>query len=137
MTETEDLYSLEFLVRDYECDIQGVVNNAIYQHYLEHARHEFLISKGISFAKFHEAGIDLVVTKVEIDYKFPLRSRDIFKVTVSAKREGNVRLAFFQNILRIPDNKPIVHAKITGAAIRHGRPVPPPNGLLHCLNLLT
>ena len=52
-------FSLEFTVRDYECDLQGVVNNANYQHYLEHARHEFLISKGISFVKLHEEGIDL------------------------------------------------------------------------------
>ena len=33
------LFRHEMKVRDYECDIQGVVNNANYQHYLEHARH--------------------------------------------------------------------------------------------------
>ena len=82
MTDTGYSYSLEFIVRDYECDLQGVVNNANYQHYLEHARHEFLISKGINFVKLHEEGIDLIVTKVEIDYKYPLRSRDKFFVSV-------------------------------------------------------
>jgi acyl-CoA thioester hydrolase len=61
-------YGLEFIVRDYECDLQGVVNNANYQHYLEHTRHEFLISKGISFEKLHDEGLDLIVTKVEIEY---------------------------------------------------------------------
>jgi len=35
---------LEFEVRDYECDLQGVVNNANFQHYLEHARHKWLES---------------------------------------------------------------------------------------------
>ena len=29
-------------VRDYECDIQGIVNNANYLHYIEHTRHLFL-----------------------------------------------------------------------------------------------
>jgi acyl-CoA thioester hydrolase len=125
MTETNHQYSLEFVVRDYECDLQGVVNNANYQHYLEHARHEFLISKGISFVKLHEEGIDLIVTKVEINYKFPLRSRDKFIVTVAIQREGNARLVFNQDIFRFPDEKHIVNAKVTGVATKKGRPVPP------------
>jgi acyl-CoA thioester hydrolase len=125
MTETDHQFQLEFLVRDYECDLQGVVNNANYQHYLEHARHEFLISRGISFVKLHEEGIDLIVTKVEIDYKFPLRSHDRFVVSVKIEREGNARLVFIQDICRIPDNKLIVNGRITGVATKKGRPVPP------------
>jgi acyl-CoA thioester hydrolase len=125
MTETNHQYSLEFVVRDYECDLQGVVNNANYQHYLEHARHEFLISKGVSFVQLHEEGIDLIVTKVEIDYKYPLKSRDKFIVRLNIHREGNARLVFVQDIYRLPDEKHVVHAKVTGVATRKGRPVPP------------
>jgi acyl-CoA thioester hydrolase len=110
--QEKEPYSLEFIVRDYECDLQGVVNNANYQHYLEHARHEYLISRGISFVQLHDEGIDLIVTKVEIEYKFPLRSRDKFIVTVSIQREGNV----------------------TGVVTRKGRPVPP-GDLIHRLGL--
>ena len=29
------IYELKMKVRDYECDLQGIVNNANYQHYLE------------------------------------------------------------------------------------------------------
>ena len=125
MTEIKPPYNLKFIVRDYECDLQGVVNNANYQHYLEHARHEFLIYKGVSFAQLHDEGIDLIVTKVEIEYKFPLKSRDEFLVTVNIQREGNVRLLFIQEIYRLPDLKLIVKAKVTGAATKKGRPVPP------------
>lgn len=116
---------LEFLVRDYECDLQGVVNNANYQHYLEHARHDFLISKGISFAALHEEGIDLIVTRVEIDYKHPLRSLDRFVVRTAIQKEGNVRLVFNQEIFLLPGNKPVVKAKVTGVATKKGRPVSP------------
>ena len=125
MTENSLPYSLKFIVRDYECDLQGVVNNANYQHYLEHARHDFLISKGVSFVQLHDEGIDLIVTKVEIEYKYPLRSRDEFIVTVTIQREGNARILFIQEIYRIPDSKLIVRAKVTGVATRKGRPVPP------------
>jgi len=118
-------HSLEFMVRDYECDIQGVVNNANYQHYLEHARHEFLLSKGLSFSKLHEEGIDLIVTRVEIDYKYPLRSHDKFVVKTNLQREGNVRLVFIQDIYRIPDEKPVIKARVTGVATKKGKPSHP------------
>jgi len=125
MVQNDYAFSLEFTVRDYECDIQGVVNNANYQHYLEHARHEFLITRGISFSKLHEEGLDLIVTRVEIDYKYPLRSHDKFIIKLNLLREGNVRLVFVQDIFRIPDEKLIVRARVTGAATRNGRPVHP------------
>jgi acyl-CoA thioester hydrolase len=125
MEESQYFYSSEFTVRDYECDIQGVVNNANYVHYLEHARHELLISKGISFFQLHEEGTDLIVTRVEIDYKYPLKSRDRFIIRVNIQREGNARLVFIQDIFRLPDQKLIVRAKVTGVATRNGRPVHP------------
>ena len=125
MQEPGYLHSVEFAVRDYECDIQGVVNNANYQHYLEHARHEFLISRGINFAQLHEDGLELIVTKVEIEYKYPLRSRDRFTVKTNIQREGNIRLVFLQDIFRTNDMKLIVRARITGAATKNGKPVYP------------
>jgi acyl-CoA thioester hydrolase len=127
MTESYFEFSLEFTVRDYECDLQGVVNNANYQHYFEHARHEFLLSKGVSFARLHEEGTDLIVSKVEIDYKYPLRSRDRFVVKLKAEREGNARLVFIQEIYRIPDEKLVARARVTGVATKNGRPVSPGN----------
>ena len=125
MIENKNLYNLRFAVRDYECDLQGVVNNANYQHYLEHARHQFLISKGVSFVQLHDEGTDLIVTRVEIEYKYPLRSRDEFIVTVDIQREGNARILFIQEIYRLPDLKLVIKAKVTGVATRKGRPVHP------------
>jgi acyl-CoA thioester hydrolase len=125
MSEKQYLFSLEFSVRDYECDLQGIVNNANYQHYLEHARHEYLLSRGINFSVLHEEGIDLIVTRIEIDYKFPLKSRDRFVVKLNLRREGNLRLIFEQDIFRLNDEKLIVRAQVTGVATRKGRPVSP------------
>jgi acyl-CoA thioester hydrolase len=118
------LNALDFEVRDYECDLQGVVNNAVYQHYLEHARHKWLESIGLDFAKLHKDGVDLVVARVEIDYKFPLRSRDSFIVQTGISREGRLRLVFNQGIFLKPDNRPVLLAKVIGTALKDGRPSP-------------
>ena len=116
-------FELEFSVRDYECDLQGIVNNAVYQNYYEHARHQFLLGKKIDFAGLHNEGIDLIVSRVEIDYKFSLRSGDLFLVTVTTRREGHLRLIFEQDIFKLPENKLVSHAKVTGVGLNHGRPV--------------
>ena len=50
-------YELEFSVRDYECDLQGIVNNAVYQNYYEHARHQFLLGKKVDFANCIPRGL--------------------------------------------------------------------------------
>jgi acyl-CoA thioester hydrolase len=119
------LYELEMTVRDYELDLQGIVNNSVYQNYLEHARHEFLCTRNIDFAKLHNEGVDLVVTRVEIDYKLPLKSRDKFVVKVQPNKEGNLKVVFDQIIFRLPDKKLVVSAKITGVCLKNGRPVKP------------
>ncbi len=136
VSKTEYLAELEFVVRDYECDLQGVVNNANYQHYLEHARHEFLLSRGISFSDLHAQGTDLIITKVEIEYKYPLKSRDRFVVRTTIRKEGYVRLVFIQDIYRIPDEKLIVKAKVTGASTQKGKPVRPDPIIFNSLNLM-
>ena len=74
----EYIYQLEQEVRDYECDIQGIVNNANYLHYTEHTRHKFLTQTGISFAQLHEKGIDAVVARMNLQYKTPLRCDFLF-----------------------------------------------------------
>jgi acyl-CoA thioester hydrolase len=127
MNEQRNKFELELKVRDYEVDLQGIVNNAVYQHYLEHARHEFLISRNIDFSALHGQGNDLIVTRVEIDYKYPLKSRDKFKVTLRVKKEGPLKVIFEQTIVRLPDRKMIVSATVTGVCLKDGRPVRPEN----------
>jgi acyl-CoA thioester hydrolase len=121
------VFSLELSVRDYECDLQAVVNNAVYQNYLEHARHEYLKSLGIDFAALAAQGINLVVTRVEMDYKWPLRSGDRFRVEVTPVRISPVRIGFRQTIRLLPDGREVVSALVTGTALNdRGRPRIPP-----------
>lgn len=116
-------FALEMAVRDYECDLQGVVNNAVYQNYLEHARHEYLKSIGIDFAALATQGINLVVVRAELDYKVSLTSGDRFVVEVRPERISPVRIGFRQTIYRLPDRKVAIAALITGTALNaKGRP---------------
>lgn len=116
-------FKLEMDVRDYECDMQGIVNNSVYQNYLEHVRHAFLKSVGIDFKEYTQNGVHLVVVRAELDYKYPLTSGDRFWVGLGVTRESRIKFAFNQAIYRIPDNKLILKAKIVGTALNlRGRP---------------
>jgi len=119
-------FSVDFKVRDYECDMQGVVNNSVYMNYLEHTRHEFLLSKGVDFAELARNKINLVVLRAELDYKASLVGGDEFFVDVEFVQSSRVRFDFLQNIYRKKDNKLMLAAKITGTSLNErGRPFLP------------
>lgn len=118
-------FETELEVRDYECDIQGIVNNSVYQNYLEHCRHQFLYEVGLSFAQMHTDGIDAVVIRAELEYKFPLRPGDVFFVRLKMAKEGRLRIIFKQQVIRKSDEKLMVDARITTVLTRNGRPVSP------------
>ena len=119
------IFELEMQVRDYECDIQGIVNNAVYQNYLEHTRHEFIKTVGLNFAELNKEGIDPVVYRACIDYKFPLKSGNTFYSKLNYEKEGSLKINFLQNIYRKNDNKLILKAKITVVVLKNGKPIAP------------
>jgi len=114
------IFELTLKVRDYECDLQGIVNNANYQHYIEHTRHEFLRSEGISFADLHARGIDAVVARLQMAFKTPLRSGDTFVSRLALRKEG-IKYVFVQDIFRLPDNKPVLRSTVDTVCLVNGR----------------
>ena len=113
-------YEIEIKVRDYECDAQGIVNNANYQHYFEQARHEFLEHAGCSFGAMREAGIEPVVARIEINYKNSLRGGELFVCKLFMRREG-IRFVFYQDIFRKSDGVLCAEAKVTTVCTREGK----------------
>ncbi|MDT8399399.1 MAG: thioesterase family protein [Pseudomonadales bacterium] len=119
----DKVFSLSMAVRDYECDLQGVVNNAVYQNYLEHARHEFLKAHGIHFADLARQGINLVVVRAELDYRGSLVSGDCFRVSTALRRDSRLKFVFSQEIRHDNSGRIAVAALITGVAVNaRGRP---------------
>ena len=106
--------------------MQGVVNNGVYQNYLEHARHEYLQSRGINFAEIAKAGINLMVIRAELDYKNSLVSGDRFVVRSLVRQSSRVRFEFQQDIFRLPEETLMLAARITGTSTNdRGRPYLP------------
>ena len=108
------------MVRDYECDIEGIVNNANYLHYTEHTRHLFLKHCGLSFAEMHRKGVDAVVARMNLKFKTPLQCDDEFISRLALKKEG-LKYVFVQDIFRASDEKLCFHGDIYIVCLVNGR----------------
>lgn len=116
----EYIFKMTDKVRDYECDLQGVVNNSNYQHYMEHARHEFLESLGENFGAMHDRGMDAFVSSVSIQFKHSLRSGDRYISCLNAYKKG-VKLVFEQDIYRESDGALAVRGTVESVIVQDGK----------------
>lgn len=114
------IFQIEMEVRDYEVDCENIVNNANYLHYLEHTRHKFCQHAGFSFKEMHESGIDPVLNKVEITYKTPLKSCDLFLSKLWIEMKGP-RFIFHQDIFKKETNELVVSAIISCVCVENGK----------------
>ena len=114
------IFTVRMAVRDYECDIEGIVNNAQYIHYCEHTRHLFLKECGLSFADMHRKGVDAVVARMSLQYKSPLRPDDEFLSCLNLTKEG-IKYVFHQDIYRTSDNVLCFRGKIELVCLVNGR----------------
>ncbi|MCM1293236.1 MAG: acyl-CoA thioesterase [Bacteroides sp.] len=122
MSAEEKKYQFEMpmRVRDYEVDSQGIVNNAVYLHYLEHTRHEFCRCANTSFRAMQEQGIDPVIREITIKYLHPLGLGQEFVSCLSLRRCG-ARFVFVQDVYTLPDRTPVVEAECTVVCLEDGR----------------
>jgi len=120
MSEKDYIYELEIAVRDYEIDSEGIVNNANYLHYLEMTRHEFCRWAGYSFKEMSADGIVPVLSRVEIDYKTPLRSGDVMLSCLWVEKRG-VRFVFHQDIYNKYSGEMAVSAVVTVVSLEEGK----------------
>ena len=114
------IFETRMQVRDYECDIEGIVNNANYLHYCEHTRHLFLKACGLSFAEMHEKGVDAVVARMSMQFKTPLRPDDEFVSRLGLTKEG-IKYVFHHDLYRVTDEKLCFRAQVELVCIVNGR----------------
>lgn len=118
--EKKPLFEVKMKVRDYECDIQGVVNNANYLHYFEHARHEMMESCGIRLRDITAENIIPLLRRADVRYKSSLRGSEEFICTVGIERQG-LRYYFLEKIYRLPDRQLCADARIEVACLINGK----------------
>ncbi len=104
-------YRVSMQARDHECDIQGVVNNAHYQHYFEHARHHFLKEHNLDFSHLALQGVNLMVQRIEIEYKKSIKAFQTFEVTVRPVQLSKLKTCFEQSIIDSENGQLIALAK--------------------------
>jgi acyl-CoA thioester hydrolase len=114
------IFETKMEVRDYECDIEGIVNNANYVHYCEHTRHLFLQQCGLSFAEMHERGVDAVVARMNLQYKVPLRPDDEFYSRLWLEKQG-LKYIFHQDLFRASDESLCFRGEITLVCLVNGQ----------------
>lgn len=119
MSTNDYIFELPIKVRDYEIDSEGIVNNAVYLHYLEHTRHEFCEWAGFSFKEMSMEGIIPVLSRVEIEYKTPLRLGDSMVSKLNISKKGPVFI-FIQDIYT-PDGRMVIKSKVEVATLVNGR----------------
>ena len=118
------VFSLDFQVRDYELDQFGVVNNAVYLHYLEHTRHEFMTSLGISPAEIARSGRSLTLSEITLRFRASLRSREAFRVVLTVAELRGARTRMRQRILKLPEESLVLEALAEAVFLdARGRPL--------------
>jgi acyl-CoA thioester hydrolase len=123
-------WQTEIAVRSYELDFYGVVNNAVYLHYLEEARLDFLRQLGVDFFKMVDEGIVPVVARAAIEYKVPIRGGDIILVKGEVVKLGGSSMDMRYVLTSKISSKDLAHAETLLVFVNNnGRPTRIPEAL--------
>jgi acyl-CoA thioester hydrolase len=79
-------------VRYAETDRMGLLHHANYLVYFEQGRTELLRSFGLSYKDLEDQGYLLVLTRVEVRYRRPVRYDDVVTLRTTVERATSVRI---------------------------------------------
>lgn len=79
-------------VRYAETDRMGLLHHANYLVYFEQGRTELLRANGLSYKDLEDQGYLLVLTKIEVKYRWPARYDDLLNLKTTVTRTTMVRI---------------------------------------------
>lgn len=107
----------ERIVRSYELDSFGHVNNAVYLQYCEGARNDYLRQRGIEFADFKRWKIGPVLYHASIDYKRQARADDRLLIKGILSFQGRTRFTIEHEMIRSSDDELVCSALLNFAFV--------------------
>lgn len=114
-------HSIKIKIYYEDTDAGGVVYYANYLRYLERARTEFLLDRGISVAELHNQDIFFAVVHVDISYKRPALLGDTIEITTEVTELKNATITVKNQVFK--DDLLLVEAYVTIAYInKEGKP---------------
>lgn len=94
-------------VRYCECDPMGVAHHASFVPWLEIGRTELLRDVGASYAAMERSGFYLVVTKLELRYRRPIRYDDLLEIRTLVESTTRIKIRHAYEVLLVErDGKP-------------------------------
>lgn len=118
------IFEAHHIVRSYECDLYGHVNNAVYLNFLEWGRFKLVRDLGYDLNTFQDSGVLIVIRRIEIDYRFSAEMGDDLVIRSRLVKLRKTSGVFHQEIYRTSDEKLVVSALVTWVFInRDGRPI--------------
>ncbi|MCM8759091.1 MAG: acyl-CoA thioesterase [Candidatus Omnitrophica bacterium] len=116
----------------HDTDAGGVVYYSNYLKFFEEGRTEYFEEKGLFTEELLKKGIAFVVAKAEIEYKRPVRYKDIIDVETQILEIGNTSITFEQKVMK--DGVLCCQAKITIVCVNENlKPVRIPDDIKNVL----
>ena len=112
-----------------DTDAQGIVYYGRYLPYFDHARTEY--HRHLSNAPFSQAGGDLVMRALKVEYHAPARFDDLIEAFVRVSRIGTTSMTYQCAAYLLPDQVLMVTAELTVVLVdlADRRPVPIPDAI--------
>ena len=100
-------------VRYCECDPFGVAHHASYAPWLEIARTEMLRGGGVTYRQMEQAGVFLVIARMELSYRRPIRYDDEIVVRTRVVGGSRVKLEHAYEVVRAGEAEVLTTAATT------------------------
>lgn len=112
---------LEIRVRYCECDPMGVAHHSAHAVWFEMGRTELLRSAGGCYRDLEEAGHYLVVVKLQVSYRRPVRYDDVLQLETTLEDSGPVKIVHGY-VLRCGDEVKATGRTVLACLDADGRP---------------